>query len=79
MCVKFQHPAETKYRSHQYYYVKRPNIVHMKTITKSYKNKDHEYERDRKQQKAMCTQYTRHKYSLIITSNSLHINHQQKT
>ena len=34
----------------KYCYAKsnRPNIVHMKTISKNYKKKGHEYERDRK-------------------------------
>ena len=42
----------------------------MKTTSKIYKNKNHEYESDRKQQETMCTQYTRHKYVLTNASNS---------
>ena len=56
--------------------------VHMKTISQIFKNKDHEYERDRKQQKAVCTQHTQlllHKYTLTYASNSFQINPQQQT
>ena len=38
----------------------------MKKISKSYKNKNHEYESNRKQQETMCT------------PNSFQINHQQQ-
>ena len=57
----------------------------MKTISKceKKKNKDHEYERDRKQQEIIFTLYTRHKYTLKNTSNSFQKkkkkkNHQQQ-
>ena len=47
-------------------------IVYMKTISKSYKKKDREYERDRKQQCVYNTHDTK-------TSNTFQINHQQQT
>ena len=48
----------------------RPNIVHMKTIIKCFKKKDHEYERVRKR---FCVHNTQ-----IRTLNTFQINQQQQ-
>ena len=62
-------------------YVKRPNIVYIKTIIKSYINNDHENERDVKRKR---NQSQRNKRQCVYdthdtnTSNTFQINQQQQ-